>query len=78
MQRKRERECASGYTALVLYTADKWIAAQLDVIAVTGVRTPVPRVTYSALTPNPDMITAPYLYIVCVYIYIYTMSMIYI
>ena len=25
-----------------LYTAGKWIAAQLNVIAVTGIRTPVP------------------------------------
>ena len=27
----------------------KWIAAQVNVKAVTGIRTPVPRFTYSAL-----------------------------
>ena len=32
-----------------LYTAEKRIAAQLNVIAMTGIRTPVPRVTYPAL-----------------------------
>ena len=30
-----------------LCTVGKWIAAQLNVIAVTGIHTPVPRVTYS-------------------------------
>ena len=32
-----------------LYTARKYIVAQLNVITVTGIRTPVPRVTYPAL-----------------------------
>ena len=38
----------------------KWIAAQLNVIAMTGIRAPVSRMTYPALqptelTPNPDV-----------------------
>ena len=32
-----------------LYTAGKWIATQLDIMAVTRIHTPVPRVTY--ITP---------------------------
>ena len=32
-----------------LYTVGKWIAAQLNVIAMTMIRTPVPRVTYPTL-----------------------------
>ena len=35
--------------ACKIYTAEKWIAAQLNVIAVTGIRTPIPSVTYPAL-----------------------------
>ena len=35
-----------------LYTAGKWIAVQLNVIAVTRIPTPVPRVTYPALYPT--------------------------
>ena len=30
-----------------IHTAAKWIAAQLNVIAMTGIRTPVSRVTYA-------------------------------
>ena len=33
----------------VSYTVEKWIAAQLHVIAVTRIRIPVPRVSYPAL-----------------------------
>ena len=36
----------------VSYTAGKWIAAQLNVIAVTVIRTPVPRITYPVLEPT--------------------------
>ena len=41
-----------------LYTVGKWIAAHLSVMAMTRIRTPVPRVTYFALyltelTPHP-------------------------
>ena len=32
-----------------LYTSGKWIAAQLHVIALTGICTPVPKVTYPTL-----------------------------
>ena len=33
----------------MLYTAGKWIAGQLNVIAITRIHTPVPRVTYTTL-----------------------------
>ena len=36
----------------------KWIAAQLNVIAVTGIRYPVPRV-YSLLCDDKYLISAP-------------------
>ena len=42
---EREERCK-------LYTARKWIAAQLYVIAVTGIRTLALRVTYPALQPT--------------------------
>ena len=40
-----------------LYTAGKWIAVQLNIVAVTRIRTPVSRVTYPAFYPtelSPD------------------------
>ena len=36
-------------TLSVIHSRWKWIAAQLNVIVVTGIHTPVPRVTYPAL-----------------------------
>ena len=52
-----------AFNDAVSYSVGKWIAAQLNIIAVTGIHTPVPRVIYSALkstelSPHPLIVNA--------------------